>query len=326
MKSVASSATPIVNGSAQKTIKGMSRYAVKFQCPASGCVSLRFRCSGTTTGNNPDVYVARPMLEECTQYTTQPSAWVNSGVTAIHGGSIVTNTITADKIGAGQVTTNHMVAGSIDGKVLRAGTVTADTVKASVSLSSPKISGGTITGNAINGGSISGTTITGTNINGNKLSGNAISGGSININGNFIVDGNGNLTANTGTFKGKVYAANLLDDVCQVYEVNPKGEVIIPAFGKSRVLLLLGLTISAFPASEQGSGSGQTHTEAKARIYSSLGGEINGSASSSVSLQYAHMSGFFRIPAGQSAKIKYETSTLGRGLTKFPKAMLISIC
>ncbi len=41
------------------------------------------------------MFVARPMLEECTEYTTQPSPWQNAGVTAIHGGSIVTHSITA---------------------------------------------------------------------------------------------------------------------------------------------------------------------------------------------------------------------------------------
>ena len=157
------------------------------------------------------MFAARPMLEECTQYTTQPSAWVNSGVTSIHGGSIVTDSITADKIGAGQVTTAHMIAGSIDGKVLRAGTVTADTVKASVSLSSPKISGGTITGNAINGGSISGTTITGTNINGNNISGGTISGTTVSgstISGG-VIKGT-RFEGATGKFSGELEVTQLI--------------------------------------------------------------------------------------------------------------------
>ncbi|MDD6909568.1 hypothetical protein [Actinobacillus minor] len=157
------------------------------------------------------MFVARPMLEECTEYTKEPSPWQNSGVTAIHGGSIVTNTITADKIGAGQVTTGHMVAGSIDGKVLRAGTVTADTVKASVSLSSPKISGGTITGNAINGGSISGTTITGTNINGNNISGGTISGTTVSgstISGG-VIKGT-RFEGATGKFSGELEVTQLI--------------------------------------------------------------------------------------------------------------------
>ncbi|EER47778.1 phage tail protein/putative Fels-1 prophage host specificity protein [Actinobacillus minor NM305] len=277
VKSVASSATPIVNGSAQKTIKGMSRYAVKFQCPASGCVSLRFRCSGTTTGANPDVYVARPMLEECTEYTKEPSPWQNSGVTAIHGGSIVTNTITADKIGAGQVTTGHMVAGSIDGKVLRAGTVTADTVKASVSLSSPKISGGTITGNAINGGSISGTTITGTNINGNNISGGTISGTTVSgstISGGVIkgtrfegatgkfsgelevtqLIGGGVIEQVSGTLKyesshseyvGQEYGENSSSPIREYYTIY-SATVTITAAATDRYITFIGVNVDAF--------------------------------------------------------------------------------
>ena len=327
---VAISATHKTGGNGFGGLESADRVFIKFQAPAT-CESIQFylRQTGIVAGNtNSIMFVARPMLEECTEYTKEPSPWQNSGVTAIHGGSIVTNTITADKIGAGQVTTNHMVAGSIDGKVLRAGTVTADTVKASVSLSSPKISGGTITGNAINGGSISGTTITGTNINGNTLSGNAISGGSININGNFIVDGNGNLTANTGTFKGKVYAANLLDDVCQVYEVNPNSSITIPSFPKSRVLLLLGFSVTAFGGAETGSNQSNGRTSVQAKISSSLGGEVSVSASSSVVTGYEtqQTNGFFRLPAHQTARITYTTSISGNGRGKFPPAMLISIC
>lgn len=153
VKGVASSATPIVNGSAQKTIKGMSRYAVKFQCPASGCVSLRFRCSGTTTGANPNVYVARPMLEECTQYTTQPSAWVNSGVTAIHGGSIVTNTITAQQIAANTITANEIASGAIATRHLSANSVNAGHI-VSKSLTADKLNISSLSAISANLGSV----------------------------------------------------------------------------------------------------------------------------------------------------------------------------
>lgn len=43
-----------------------------------------------------------------------------------------------------------------------------------------------------------------------QIQGSTITGGSINIgNGNFVVDSNGNLTANSGTFNGNVYAKNI---------------------------------------------------------------------------------------------------------------------
>ncbi|SUT93152.1 phage tail protein [[Actinobacillus] rossii] len=173
VKGVASSATPIVNGSAQKTIKGMSRYAVKFQCPASGCVSLRFRCSGTTTGANPNVYVARPMLEECTQYTTQPSAWVNSGVTAIHGGSIVTNTITAQQIAANTITANEIASGAIATRHLSANSVNAGHI-VSKSLTADKLNISSLSAISANLGSVT--------------------AGSININNLFKVGSNGVVT------------------------------------------------------------------------------------------------------------------------------------
>ncbi len=149
-------------------------------------VRMYLRKTATTAGSNPAnsyMFVCRPMLEECTAYTKEPSPWQNSGVTAIHGGSIVTNTITADKIGAGQITTNHMVAGSINGEVLRAETVTATQI-ASRAITAEKmnvqslsaVSGvlgavyaGTITGSTISGGTISGTTINGGTITGARL-------------------------------------------------------------------------------------------------------------------------------------------------------------
>ncbi|MCI7354117.1 MAG: hypothetical protein MSH39_10235 [[Actinobacillus] rossii] len=200
----------MVNGSAQKTIKGMSRYAVKFQCPASGCVSLRFRCSGTTTGANPNVYVARPMLEECTQYTTQPSAWVNSGVTAIHGGSIVTNTITAQQIAANTITANEIASGAIATRHLSANSVnaghivskslTADKLNIS-SLSAISANLGSVTAGSISGTTISGGTITGTTINGGTISGTTINGGTIK---------SANFEGATGTFSGTLKVNQLL--------------------------------------------------------------------------------------------------------------------
>ncbi len=53
--------------------------------------------------NSAYMFVARPMLEECTEHTKAPSSWQNAGVTAIHGGSIVTNSITAQQIAANTI-------------------------------------------------------------------------------------------------------------------------------------------------------------------------------------------------------------------------------
>lgn len=163
---VAQNTQPYKSGSASKNIAGMSRYFVKFQAPDTGCVSLRFRCSGTVQKNNPDCYIARSMLEECTQYATEPSAWQNAGVTSIHGGSIVTNSITADKIGANQITANHIVGGAINGDHIAGNTITGNKIKANT-IGADKISVSTLSALSANLGSITGGSIKIGSMNGN---------------------------------------------------------------------------------------------------------------------------------------------------------------
>lgn len=163
---VAQNTQPYKSGSASKNIAGMSRYFVKFQAPDTGCVSLRFRCSGTVQKNNPDCYIARSMLEECTQYATEPSAWQNAGVTSIHGGSIVTNSITADKIGANQITGNHIVGGAISGNHIAGNTITGNKIKANT-IGADKISVSTLSALSANLGSITGGAIKIGSLNGN---------------------------------------------------------------------------------------------------------------------------------------------------------------
>lgn len=75
--------------------------------------------------NSAYMFVARPMLEECTEHTKAPSSWQNAGVTAIHGGSIVTNSITAQQIAAGTITGNEIVGGTIAGKHIASKTINA---------------------------------------------------------------------------------------------------------------------------------------------------------------------------------------------------------
>ena len=71
------------------------------------------------------IKIRRPMLEECTEYTREPSPWQNAGVTAIHGGSIVTNSITAQQIAANTITGNEIVGGTIAGKHIASKTINA---------------------------------------------------------------------------------------------------------------------------------------------------------------------------------------------------------
>ena len=69
------------------------------------------------------------MLEECTKYTKEPSPWQNSGVTAIHGGSIVTESVTAQSLAAGSVIANKIAAGAIAAHHIAANTVNASHVQ-----------------------------------------------------------------------------------------------------------------------------------------------------------------------------------------------------
>lgn len=143
------------NGSAISAIGEMSRYFLKFQAPDTGWVSLRFRCDGTTTGGYPDCYIARPMLEECTEYATMPSVWQNAGVTSIHGGSIQTRTITAQQIQANSITGNEIAANSITGDKIVARSISTDKIRAGT-LSAISANLGSITAGSIRIGTLNG--------------------------------------------------------------------------------------------------------------------------------------------------------------------------
>lgn len=140
---------------------------------------------------NPMVAIRRPMLEECTQYTAQPSYWQNAGVTAIHGGSIITDTITAQQIKAGTITSKEIATGAITANNIASNSIssnhivskslTADKLNVSslsaISANLGKVIAGTITGTRITGNTIEGGTIQGTTINGGLIKGTTIEGG-----------------------------------------------------------------------------------------------------------------------------------------------------
>ena len=110
-------------------IQNATRAFVKVPTTADG-VKLRMylRKTATKTGVTPAdsvMFVARPMLEECTKYATQPSPWQNAGVTAIHGGSIVTNSITAKQMAADSVTANQIATGAVNAKHVAAHSLNA---------------------------------------------------------------------------------------------------------------------------------------------------------------------------------------------------------
>lgn len=148
-------------------LKGSERVYVLAQAP-DDAISVDFFISVYKTENTTNLawFAQRPMLEECTEYTQQPSTWVNAGVTSIHGGSIVTNSITADKIGANQITANHIVGGAISGDHIAGNTITGNKIKANT-IGADKISVSTLSALSANLGSITGGAITIGSMNGN---------------------------------------------------------------------------------------------------------------------------------------------------------------
>lgn len=202
----------------------MPRYYSKFTAPESGRVQLIIASRGKGLQR---LLLMRAMLEECTEFTTQPSPWQNAGVTAIHGGSIVTNSITAQQMAADSITSNKIATGAVAAKHIAVGSIGADHI-ATRSLTSDKlnvnslsaissdigrITAGTITGTSISGNTINGNNISGNNINGNNISGGTITGATINgnnINGNNISGGTisgttiSGTTVNGGSVKGSV--------------------------------------------------------------------------------------------------------------------------
>ena len=173
------------------SIDPSTRTHVFFTAPRSGYVSVV--CIMRDIQASSTLKIANPMLEECTEYTTQPSPWQNAGVTAIHGGSIVTNSITTQQMAANSITANKIATGAVAAKHIAAGSIGADHI-ATRSLTSDKlnvsslsaissdigrITAGTITGTTISGNTISGGTITGTTVNGGSVKGSVIEGGTI---------------------------------------------------------------------------------------------------------------------------------------------------
>lgn len=181
------------------------------------------------------MFLARPMLEECTEYTTEPSPWQNAGVTAIHGGSIITKSITTQQMAANSITANEIATGAVAAKHIAAGSIGADHI-ATRSLTSDKlnvsslsaissdigritagtITGTTINGNTISGGTISGTTISGTTVNGGSVKGSVIEGGTIR---------GARLEGVTGKFTGALEVNQLIGgNLCEVFVARVHGD------------------------------------------------------------------------------------------------------
>lgn len=181
------------------------------------------------TENNPFMIIRRPMLEECTEHTKAPSPWQNAGVTAIHGGSIVTHSITAQQIAANTITGNEIVGGTIAGKHIAGKTITANHIVSksitskelnveslsAISSNIGHVTAGTITGtriegNTIEGGRIQGATIEGNTIRGGTVSGTTIEGGTIRA---------ARLEGVSGKFTGELEVSQLVGgNLCEMLE------------------------------------------------------------------------------------------------------------
>ena len=154
----------------------MPRYYSKFTAPESGYVRLQISSRGAGLQR---MLLMRAMLEECTEYSAEPSPWANAGVSAIHGGSIIANTIRGDHILANQ------------------------------EIRAPRIIGGVITGNTVNGATVNGGTVNGAVVSGGTVKGAIVEGG--------VIKG-ARLEAVTGKFTGTLEVNQLVGgNLCEVF-------------------------------------------------------------------------------------------------------------
>ena len=200
------------------------RIWVKFKAPDTGKILILIKINKYAKNQTyADFYTANPMLEECTEYTTQPSPWQNAGVTAIHGGSIVTKSITTQQMAADSITANEIATGAVAAKHVAAGSIGATHI-ATRSLTADKLNVTSLSAISSNIGLINAGDITGTNIHGNNINGNNISGGTItgttingtNINGGTIKGAR--LEGVTGKFSGTLEVNQLVGgNLCEVF-------------------------------------------------------------------------------------------------------------
>lgn len=171
----------VSSGYGFRGINNAKRAFIKFKIPPNGVSVDVFFFFYDGNGANPNgawMFVARPMLEECTEYTTQPSPWQNAGVTEVHGGSIIANTIRGDHIQANQ------------------------------EIRAPRITGGVITGNTVNGATVNGGTVNGAVVSGGTVKGAIVEGGVIRA---------ARLEGVTGKFTGTLEVNQLVGgNLCEV--------------------------------------------------------------------------------------------------------------
>ena len=163
--------------------KGLGQNArriwLKFKAPDTGKILILMRINRYAKNQTyADFYMARPMLEECSEHSTEPSPWQNAGVTQVHGGSIIADTIRG----------NHIMANQ--------------------EIRAPRITGGVITGNTVNGATVNGGTVNGAVVSGGTVKGAIVEGG--------VIKG-AKLEAVTGKFTGTLEVNQLVGgNLCEV--------------------------------------------------------------------------------------------------------------
>lgn len=163
--------------------QGAKRIWLKFKAPDTGKILILMRINKYAKNQTyADFYMARPMLEECSEHSTEPSPWQNAGVTQVHGGSIIADTIRGNHIQANQ------------------------------EIRAPRITGGVITGNTVNGATVNGGTVNGAVVSGGTVKGAIVEGG--------VIKG-ARLEAVTGKFSGTLEVNNLVGgNLCEVFVAN----------------------------------------------------------------------------------------------------------
>lgn len=135
------------------------RVFIKFKAPARSVkvdiLFFMYDWVGNISDRSTYMFVARPMLEECTEHTREPSPWQNAGVTSIHGGSIATRTITTQQLAAGAVTANEIAANTITGNKIAARTLSGNHI-ATKSLTANEIAVNSLSAISANLGNITG--------------------------------------------------------------------------------------------------------------------------------------------------------------------------
>lgn len=158
-----------------------NRIFVKFKAPDTGKILLVFRLSRYARNQTyADFFIGRAMLQECTEYAIAPSPWQNTGVTAIHGGSIVADSITAQQMAADSITSNKIATGAVTAKHIAVGSIGADHI-ATRSLTADKLNVSQLSAVSSNMGDIN--------------------GGSLNINNRFKVSRDGQVEMRAATGK-----------------------------------------------------------------------------------------------------------------------------